>query len=464
MNLPDYFLADLPADGALTPAIVTETCQALKRNREQYLASRSTESLIAMLSRLGQEWLDPQSAFRKLALENALSETGFSPSTLARGLDAFYKQLTSENLRNLIQQDLGHAQRLDGFTAGPGENGRMAVAVGPELIAHFTAGNLPIPALQSIVLGLLTRSAQFVKCASGASFIPRLFAHSIYEADRKLASCLEIAQWRGGNVELEKALLNEVDCVTATGNDESLAALRQRVPSATRFIGYGQRYSFAFVANGALGGGNARNVAADAASDVAAWNQLGCLSPHVIYVEHGSTVSAEQFASLLAEELDRLEKSEPRGELPVEISAAIASRRSLYEVRSAYVPTDLDPRDMPATKLWQSSASTEWTVVYESDPRFQPSCLHRFIYVKGVAGLKEALQGADSARSKISTVALAAPPEKVRELARELAIWGALRICPLGQMQNPPLTWRHDGRPALAELVRWVDLEEGKVG
>jgi hypothetical protein len=458
MNLPNYFLADLPPDAALTTTVVTEACQALKRNREQYLVSRTTQTLVEFLSHLAKEWLDPDSTFRKLALNGASSETGFSSATLARGLGAFFKQVSAEKLRSLIEQDLGHRQRLDVFASGAGENGRMAVAVGPEFIAHFTAGNLPIPSLQGIVLGILTRSAQFVKCATGASFVPRLFAHSIYEADRKLASCLEIAQWRGGEAHLEEALLEEADCVTATGKDETLAALRQRVPWSKRFVGYGQRYSFAFVANGALSGGNARNVAAHAASDVAAWNQLGCLSPHVVYVEHGGTVAAEQFAYLLAEELQRLEQSEPRGELPVEISAAIASRRSLYEVRAAYSTKD---REAPLTKLWQSRDSTAWTVVYESDPRFQSSCLHRFIYVKGVAELKEALQGADEARSRISTVGLAAPSERVNELARELGIWGALRICPVGQMQNPPLGWRHDGRPALGDLVRWVDLEIG---
>jgi len=28
-------------------------------------------------------------------------------------------------------------------------------------------------------------------------------------------------------------------------------------------------------------------------------------------------------------------------------------------------------------------------------------------------------------------------------------------------MQNPPLTWRHDGRPALGDLVMWTDVEAG---
>ena len=41
----------------------------------------------------------------------------------------------------------------------------MAMAIGPEFLVHITAGNIPNPTLMSIALGLLMRSAQFVKCA-----------------------------------------------------------------------------------------------------------------------------------------------------------------------------------------------------------------------------------------------------------------------------------------------------------
>jgi hypothetical protein len=75
--------------------------------------------------------------------------------------------------------------------------------------------------------------------------------------------------------------------------------------------------------------------------------------------------------------------------------------------------------------------------------------------------LKECLESADAVRGQVSTVGLAAPEEQARDLALGLARWGVTRICPLGQMQNPPLTWRHDGRPALGDLVTWTDLENG---
>ena len=74
-----------------------------------------------------------------------------------------------------------------------------------------------------------------------------MFAHSLYEAEPKLGACLEIAEWRGGNADLEEALFDEADCVTATGSDETLAAIRQRLPAKTRFLGYGHRVSFAYV-------------------------------------------------------------------------------------------------------------------------------------------------------------------------------------------------------------------------
>jgi hypothetical protein len=98
-------------------------------------------------------------------------------------------------------------------------------------------------------------------------------------------------------------------------------------------------------------------------------------------------------------------------------------------------------------------------VVYEADARFQMSCLNRFVYVKAVADLTAMLHGADDIREKVSTVGIAVPEEQTQEIATQLARWGATRVCPLGQMQNPPLTWRHDGRPVLGDLVTWTDFE-----
>jgi hypothetical protein len=450
MNLPNYFLADLPPEATLSPLMISEACQTLKRNREQYLANRSLQSMVNLLVKLAENWLEPEFPFRKFARERA-ADTGFSRATLERGLDNFFRQLTRENLRALIAQELGEATDASSgrLEAGIVPKGRFWR--GPEFQVHIGAGNIPNPAIMSLIFGLLTRSAQFLKCASGSSLLLRLFAHSLYDADPKLGACLEIADWRGGNAGLEKVLFAEADCVTATGNDETLDSIRTKLPGRVRFLGYGHRVSFGFVAGEVLSGSRADKIVAAAVDDVVAWNQLGCLSPHVIYIQLGGNVWPEHFAQMLARELERRETNEPRGEISPEESAAIASRRAIYEVRFAHSPE--------TTHHWQSEGSTAWTVIFEADPRFQLSCLNRFIYVKPVSDVKTLLESVDSVRGKVSTVGVAAPEEMVPDLAAKLAHWGVTRVCPLGQMQNPPLTWRHDGRPPLGDLVTSTDLE-----
>ena len=177
---------------------------------------------------------------------------------------------------------------------------------------------------------------------------------------------------------------------------------------------------------------------------------MGCLSPHAFYVENGGRVSPEHFAEALAAALAAREQAEPRGPVTPAAAAAISKRRAFYEVRAAH------SRD---TQLWSSAGSTAWTVVYESDPQFQFSCLNRFVYVKPVANLKEALESIEPIRGRVSTVGLAASGTNEHALAQRLAQWGVTRICPLGRMQRPPLAWRHDGRPSLGDLVTWTDWE-----
>lgn len=443
MNLPNYFFADLPPEAELTPAMIASACDTLKRNREKFLLSRSTDEMVKLLCEVGQDWLKPENQFRRLALERGPAETKFSRPTLERGLDGFFRQFKPENFQNLLEQELGDTRRLDDFAGG-------ALARGPQLLVHIAAGNLPNPALMSLTLGLLTRSAQFMKCASGASFIPRLFAHSIYEADHKIGSCLELAEWRGGQEKLETVLFAGADCVTATGSDETLAAIRSRLPGKIRLLGYGQRVSFGFVTREVLREENSATVVARAADDVIAWDQNGCLSPHVIYVEERGEVESDKFAALLAAELMQRESSVPRGKISTEEAAAIASRRAIYETLAVH---------RGDTKIWSSQGSTAWTVVFEHEVRFHFSPLNRFIFVKPVPDVAAVLQGIDELQGKVSTVGIAATPEKMPDLARQFARWGATRICPLGQMQNPPLTWRHDGRPALGDLVTWTDWE-----
>ena len=450
MELPNYFLADSPMEEALTPALITDACHTLKRNGKRYLVPRPTESVIHVLASVAKDWLEAEFPFRKRVLEEGPKEMGFSPETLGRGMDGLFRQITKENLEALVVQEIGSLRRLDEMVPEEGPEERASLVRGPELLVQITGGVLPNPTITSMILGMLAKSAQFFKCASGTAFLPRMFAHSIYMVEPKLGACLELAEWKGGNQGLEQALLAEAGCVTATGSDETLSAIRRQVPAAVRFLGYGHRLSFAFIAQEMLAKINLRKVASAVAEDVVAWNQLGCLSPHVVYVESGGAIGAHDFAAQLAQELKEREEHEPRGPLEAEEAGAISTRRMFYQVRASHDE---------GTRIWMSEESTDWTVIFEEDPQFQSSCLNRFVYVKAVAGLDQLLEAVAPITGKVSTVGISAPINRGQEIATRFARWGVTRVCPVGTMQEPPLRWRHDGRPSLGDLVTWTDWE-----
>jgi hypothetical protein len=451
MTTPNYFLADLPSE-TLTPAMVSEACIAIKRNRAQFLLKRNTASLIRTIVTVAEDWQDDRNPFRQRALNEGSAEIGFSKEVIARGLDEFFGQFTKRNLEDLIIQDLGHVNRLDEMVAAEHEHRgeRASRAIGSELLVHVAGGVLPNPTLLSMILGLLVRSAQFVKCPSGGALIPRLLAHSIYAIDPKLGACIELGAWPGGNAALEEAVFAHATCVTATGSDETLAAIRSRLAGHVRFVGYGHRVSFSYVTAEMLSAFTLPKIVSKAADDIASWDQLGCLSPHAIYVETGGAIGPERFAELLAAELAKHEKSHPRGELSFDEHSNIARRRGFYEVRAAH---------SAETRCWFSPESTAWSVVFEADPEFHASSLNRFIHVRPVIDLDQLFLAIDKLRGKVSTVGIAAAGASAQRIANSLAEWGVTRICPIGEMQNPPLRWRHDGRPALGELVTWTDWE-----
>ena len=443
----DYFLGDKPG-AELTDTLITEACRALRHNRDDYLAQVGNESIIAKLVEVANLWRSPDYELRKIALDADPEETGFPREVLDAGLDACFADWTQEKFFMLLMQEFGDPTRLQSFVSQ--SNQTYSMVHGPQLIAHIAPDNLPLPIFQSIAFGLLLRSAQFVKCATGKSLLPRLFGHTLHHVDPGLASSIEIAEWDGDNEPFESALFGEADCVVASGGDKSINSIRQRLPLTKRLLGYGHRISFGYVekqANEVMG---TQTIISHVVDDVVAWNQRSYLAPHVIYVEQFGTLKPEHFAEMLTEELESRNETMPRGPISTKESAAISTARRFYQIRSD---------NNVGTMLWKSEDTTDWTVVYEDEKQFQSSPLNRFIFIKPIEHIEEALHVLEPIRESVSTVGLAASEARIRELALPLAKWGVPRICAIGQMQRPALACRHDGRPPLGELIHWTDLE-----
>lgn len=339
---------------------------------------------------------------------------------------------TAEDLLAWVKAELGHEQALDDFVPWGGHHAR---ALAPGVILHIVSGNTPHAALQSLVAGLLLGSRNLVK-------IPSAGLPEVEEFARHLSP--ELADLVECSPELPGAWMSRADAVIVYGSDDTLATLRARVPAGKIFLGYGHKLSFGVVFDDPGG-----RSCAPAAADASLFDQQGCLSPHVFYVRNGGFPGgARAFAGGLAREMAAFNERHPRGPLAVEDAAAVANLRAAYRFRAA---------NDASVALWEGSGAMDWTVIYEEDPWFVASCLHRVVFVKP---LPDNL--AEAAGPALPFLGAIGIHPATAAHARALLPLRPSRICALGRMQAPPWTWHNDGRPRLAPLVKWVDFESAE--
>lgn len=427
----------------LSPAELQRVIDQLLTARERDLVGRSVQSILSSLDRTIQLWLDPSSSERREAEASLPTETGLSSEMIRHTLPLIFGEYRPERLEALLRDELGDPNALDAFV--PSQGGQRK-AYGPTLNTQVLAGNLPGAGLDGVIFALLVKSATLVKASSSASLLPRLFARSLARVDPDLGACLAVVTWPGGQAVLEDIAFSRADVVLASGTDESLAAIRSRVRG--RFIGYGHKVSFSIIGKEALSA--AQDLAQKAAYDVVLFDQQSCLSPQLVYVEEGGAITPQEFAALLAQALEQWQNILPRGRVTPEASVAIRRVRDEAEWQA------LAGKNVT---LYASPGGTAWTVIDEADPVFAPSPLYRTVRVKPIASLAQLDVLLTPWRTYLEAVGIAFDPDRLLEVEERLGRAGVSRICPLGTMQTPPLSWRHGGRPRIADLVRWVGVE-----
>ena len=337
-----------------------------------------------------------------------------------------------EDLLYWIKQELGDERILDEFCpCGSESHPVFSKAIATKNILHIVSGNTPHGALQSIFRGLIIGSHNFVKLPStGLAEVDRF-----YQAlPTPLRDKLEIS------TTVQEHWWEQAEAVLATGSDSSIAAIHANIQPHQTFIAHGHRVSFALLES------PSREAARLAARDIAAFDQNGCLSPHATYLLAG----AEEFAALLAEEMDILEQTNPRRDLSLSEHGAISNLREVCRYRAA------NSRD---TLLWESPHSTAWSVIYENDPKLKLSCLNRTIYVKPWPQTDQPDQLIETLGTETHHLSTLALHPLNKTTLRAVEALSPSRICALGKMQTPSLFWHHDGHPTLSNLVKWRDIE-----
>lgn len=384
----------------------------------------------ALLAEFIDTWSQADGLPRRLLEERLPSATGFHPATVRAGLADAWDHFRGAALWECIDRERG---------ALPDRHfsGYLETAV-------VLAGALPMPTWMAMLSPLIFRGRVRAKPArhdpvSALAFREALIATSPRHAE--WVSVWDLPDHEEG----AWSTFFDAECIVVFGSDATVAELARRVPPGRRCIEHGHRASFGVV--GPELRGDALDDAARAlARDVALWDQLGCLSPAAAYVDRRVI---EPFTDALCEAFAAIQEALPRGACELGARVAIADAVGDAEFRAAA------GGDIRVA----CGDDAAWVVVQEADCTARAHPLHRFLRLYPTDDLDGAVRVLAPWRGSLAGLGVAGfgPATKVASAA--LASLGASRICPLGRMQAPPLSWSHDNRGFLDSIGGWTDLE-----
>jgi hypothetical protein len=412
-------------------------------------AARPISEILGVLDSLNARWSDSTSPERRQADALLKAVTDYPAAVITPALDHLFAGLRSTHLEATMREEIGDPEALDHWIERRAL-GTKSRAFGPGLTVIVASGNVPMAAIPSVVYSLLMKSPVLVKLSSDEPVLAGLYLRSLAAADEALGRTCAAVWWPGGDEAIEAAVLAHAEAVIAFGGESTLRSLSAKLPSHARFQPHGHRIGFAIVGRERLTAAGLPAVAEAAARDVAEFDQQGCVAPQRLFVERGGKASPETFGRAVAAALGVLAAEWPRSAPAPAASAAIHQLRAAASVRSAL---------QPEVGLWSSAGGTDWTVILDPECGFGPGCLYRTLVIHPVDDLAEVASWIAPYSEYLQTAAVAASEARHTPLAENLGRLGVPRVGPLGRAPRPAAGWRADGRPRLADLVRWLDWE-----
>jgi hypothetical protein len=436
---------------ALTPQQADALAQRVRRSAREVLQALPVSALIERIDQAVARLLDVNDPLRQMADDLLPRVTGYDAVMVSLGLTRYLHTFRAPQLHRFVSEDFSNPKMLDEFQ--PAAKGGMVRAFGPGLLVHHWAGNVPGLPLWSLACGLLVKAGSIGKLPSAEPVFATLFARALAQVDPALADSLAIVWWKGGEAEPAATLHAQADTVLAYGGQDAITQIRGQVAATTRFLAYGHKLGVALVGRAALDAQRGPAMAGLAAQDVVRYEQQGCYSPHVFYVERGARLTPRDFAQHLAGALQALSRRHPRQPLGLADAAAVAQWRQSVEWSN--------PGGHAAQgQVLLGDEASPWAVAFsERMLPLAPTAGWRCVQVVAVDALEAAADALAPHAPYLQTAGVAVEPARLYPLSLRLARAGITRVCALGAMTAPEAGWHHDGGFNLRDLVRIAEVE-----
>jgi hypothetical protein len=378
------------------------------------------EARIAAVDRVAAAWLAPASPWHDRGLCAVVGSTGYARAAIESGLENLWSALRRPHLAATVRAELGDALP---------DPARL-----PRLALHVLAGNVPGAGIFGIIGALLAGVPSLVKPAAREPYLPTFLVESLGEIAPELRRAVAVATWRGGDPELDTVAVDEADLVLAYGRTETLDELARLRPR--RMLRFGPRVSVALIAAGEA----SARTAGILARQIAIFDQQGCLSPQVAFIEESSPAETRRFCALVAEELRQLEHAMPRA--PLTLAESTAVWRFVEQQRwRAQEGEDVE---------CHGDDQGLFGVVCDRTSDVPMSPLFRHLVMVPVPSLAAVAERIAPLIGLVEAIGYVGRPERLGEAAAIADACGAHRLCPLERLQAPSFDWRQTGHARLA--------------
>jgi acyl-CoA reductase LuxC len=380
-------------------------------------AEPSAERMRDALARAFALWRSRDYARRRDSIAAIAHSAGYSVAMIENSIDALLRPFTSDALKSMATRILA---------SGPYDR--------PKTVGFIVAGNVAGAGIHEIAIALIAGARVLIKTASAEPIFFAEFARTLAEIDSDCGARIEVRHWSREHTDLTAALLEDCGLVVAYGDDATIESLHRR-----NVIGFGSRVSGALIAADGIDPSRIDEVADLLARDVALFEQLGCLSLHHVFVVSPDGRAARNLAIRMSAALESLGESMPPARIPLHDAGAIRGVRERARWRAI---------GGEAVELFEGRG-LEWTLIFERRAdSFRISPGFRTVHVSAVRELAEFRACIASVSGRIE--ALAVVGEDCEIEARAMAI---PYVCAPGEMQSPPIDWRHNGGAFLDIMV-----------
>lgn len=356
--------------------------------------------------------------------------------------------LKKMNMEKQLRLNLGNLEYLDNFVQV--EDGKYIKAQPKGVVCHWMAGNVPTLGIYSVLQSILCKNSNILRVSKGrvreVYELLKLLDNIMVEYDGNTYSSniilksIALIYFESFDKDINLQMSLKADARIVWGGKIAVDAISLLPKKTTcKDLIFGPKYSFAVFDKSAIESDDFEEYLENLVKDIIAFNQKGCSSPQVLFIEK-SKLHMEDIAEMLSLQFDKITKRYTNLDLEQAIAAKIINKRGEYLL-------GLD-------KLIYIGKGLKYTILIDSEIKLEEAITGRTIFIKEVEDIFDVCP---LITKNIQTIGIASKnSKKILDFTDKVTAFGVDRVVKIGYMNFYDSPW--DGSLIMSELVRWCSL------